>query len=341
MVEFVRSINLLTGSITSLCGRAMTWVLLATLASCVPSNDLRDRGAPGSQNHDYDTQGAVGLSSQPLLKGEVFKTLTVEVQVLGKAEPTQEALFSLQRFLEKNLHKPGGVIIQSNSPLDGTSRESIRVSELKDLEKRYRQTSPFKTHYSLFLLFIDAASAEDTLTHQRFAHAYAQSSVVVYSPSIARYSGSTEQVPRWVLEASVLQHEVGHLLGLVNLGTPPLSAHEDTQAHGHCKQGSCLMRGNPLEAIRAHSAESGQVSPPDLCANCIEDLQSLSSLPNGNLQSALPKQSLRPNHTVHVPSKHQPEQRQKCQEPSRAKEDPLRRLISSPIMDSNLRQNGC
>ena len=75
-----------------------------------------------------------------------------------------------------------------------------------------------------------------------------------------------------VLETTVVNHEFGHLLGLVNAGSPLQSDHQDTEHGKHCTEQDCLMY---------YTAETGEGiinmlsggSVPSLDAQCIADLQ--------------------------------------------------------------------
>ena len=44
-----------------------------------------------------------------------------------------------------------------------------------------------------------------------------------------------------VTEAGVVLHEFGHLLGLVNDGTPMVAAHQDSEHGAHCTNPDCIM----------------------------------------------------------------------------------------------------
>jgi hypothetical protein len=69
----------------------------------------------------------------------------------------------------------------------------------------------------------------------------------------------------------VYNHEFGHLMGLVNLGTPLQSAHEDANSDNHCNVDGCLMffeinGGNVLDMMN-------MTAIPELDPQCIADLQ--------------------------------------------------------------------
>jgi hypothetical protein len=81
------------------------------------------------------------------------------------------------------------------------------------------------------------------------------------------------EVTRVALESSVLEHELGHIMGLVNLTTPMVVFHQDT-AHGyHCNNPNCLM----YYAMETNDALGmiGANNIPVLDVNCKNDLMAL------------------------------------------------------------------
>ena len=77
------------------------------------------------------------------------------------------------------------------------------------------------------------------------------------------------EVSELELESAVLMHEFGHVLGLVNNGTPMTQNHEGES--GHCDNEDCLM---------FYAAETGDMlailgggSIPTLDEQCLDDLQ--------------------------------------------------------------------
>jgi hypothetical protein len=76
---------------------------------------------------------------------------------------------------------------------------------------------------------------------QTLGIAYRNTSVALFGKTIRDNSGAIGQVSRTKLEATILQHELAHLLGLVDLGTPMQTAHKDAAHGNHCTNNSCLM----------------------------------------------------------------------------------------------------
>jgi hypothetical protein len=80
------------------------------------------------------------------------------------------------------------------------------------------------------------------------------------------------------VETATLNHEFGHLLGLVNLGTPTVNDHEDPNNTHHCDTQGCLMRaelqfGGGLLSMMTSRVSKGSAAVPGLDSECILDLQ--------------------------------------------------------------------
>ncbi len=67
---------------------------------------------------------------------------------------------------------------------------------------------------------------------------------------------------------TLLEHEFGHLMGLVDQGSPMQVNHKDAANGAHCDKPDCLMYYN------VEAGFTGTLSAvPSLDANCIADLK--------------------------------------------------------------------
>ena len=124
--------------------------------------------------------------------------------------------------------------------------------------------------------------------------------MIIYEQTIRRLAGRSDSITNADVEIATLNHEFGHLLGLVNLGSPPVNDHEDVDAENHCNVNPCLMRaelefgasgrlsasnnknslhssctldGNILLNQMESNVSRGLAAPPDLDAECQLDLE--------------------------------------------------------------------
>jgi hypothetical protein len=94
--------------------------------------------------------------------------------------------------------------------------------------------------------------------------------VVLLGKKIHDNSGALGQASRTKLEATVLEHEMGHLLGLVDLGSPMQTAHRDATHGNHCNNSNCLMYYSSETSDILGFLITGNI--PTLDANCRADL---------------------------------------------------------------------
>ncbi len=107
--------------------------------------------------------------------------------------------------------------------------------------------------------------------------AYFNTSMAIFEEVVRDNSGDIGQPPTPVIEAASIRHEMGHVLGLVNSGTPmqgeqggPNDHHDE--AHGaHCTEEGTLMYYQVETTDFIQNLQGGEVPPLDPLG--IEDLQ--------------------------------------------------------------------
>jgi hypothetical protein len=214
----------------------------------------------------------VGESSNDLLSSEQYKFMQIEIQYIEGFSPTQAALNNMETFLLQRLNKPRGIQFIFTS-LQSPKKSTYSVSEIDLIEKNNRTVYTKGDTIGVYFFFADAGFNEDTNNSKVLGIAYRNTSMALFQRTIHNLSGGINQPERSKLETVVLNHEFCHILGLVNIGSPLQSQHQDADpAHGrHCDNSSCLMH---------YTVETGNVvtnllggNMPQLDANCIEDLR--------------------------------------------------------------------
>jgi hypothetical protein len=106
----------------------------------------------------------------------------------------------------------------------------------------------------------------NTWSANSFATSYWNTSTCIFGQAINDNTGSPGLVSKSGLLSTVLQHEKGHLLGLVNQGSPMQASHLDAANGAHCDNNNCLMY---------YGIESYAISNfvPEMDANCRADLK--------------------------------------------------------------------
>lgn len=208
--------------------------------------------------------GPFAIEPKDYLASKKYSELQIEICYVDGYAPEQAALDNLKSFLASRINKPGGITFTFRS-IASPGDASFTEKELEDLEKDQRSEYSRKDRLVVFVFFADGEyEAASTLGLK-----YGSTSVAVFGKVVKDNSGGIGQPTKTVLETTVLEHEFGHLLGLVDAGTPMVTAHA-ADGH-HCNNSDCLMYYAVETLDFIGNLSGGEV--PELDAHCIADLQ--------------------------------------------------------------------
>ena len=157
----------------------------------------------------------LGTSARHLLSAEKYTALKVEVAYMPGLEPDAQSIQLLQTFLETYLNKPAGIQVILTS-IKSSGKDRLSISDLVQLEKQHRSVFTQGTTISVYINLVDAPFSEDGV----LATSYWNTAFALFGPTINKSAGGIGQVSRSKLITTLLQHEFGHLLGLVGQGSP-------------------------------------------------------------------------------------------------------------------------
>ena len=207
----------------------------------------------------------VGAAAHDLLSNNKYNALKIEVQHMPGYQPSDVALKNLKTFLYKYINKPGGITIVTKE-LQPAVDTIVSINEVVAFEKANRMEHNLSKELSLYILYYDGFFEDEKM----LGYAYLNTSAVLFTKNLEQNTGGSKKPSRTVLETRVLQHEVAHLLGLVNVGTPLQSEHKDDDHGKHCINKHCLMY------YLTDTEESPEIllkkGVPKLCWQCRNDL---------------------------------------------------------------------
>jgi len=219
---------------------------------------------PGSP--DYLHTRPVGASANELLAADKYQSLKVEILYMAGFTPDQPAVEHLRSFLQALVNKPNGVTIVMKE-IPASSKPSMTINDLIDVERAQRTAFTTGSQIAVSIIYTNGAFANAST----LGVAYRNTSVAVFGKTINDNSGAIGQPGRTKLEATILTHEAGHLLGLVDLGSEMQTPHKDNDHGNHCNSTTCLMY---------YAAETTDIlgflltaNIPTLDANCQTDLR--------------------------------------------------------------------
>lgn len=184
-----------------------------------------------------DDAAGVGVNGRAILRGD-RPALVVEIDAQQGVEPDQAALDHMIAVLEEVAHKPQGIRVQGVDTFAST-RTTWNTEDLRGAAVEHRSTATSDNEVSIHVLYVAGSHAEDDSQTNAIGLAYSASTVALFPDrwqGLASVLGSSEAIER-----AVLVHEIGHLLGLVNLGYTSDIDHEDPQHPGHSDNEGSVM----------------------------------------------------------------------------------------------------
>lgn len=250
----------------------------------------KDGENSGNSNVPIDKSAnllAIGASANDFLANGKYDKLLIEIAYVTGFRPTEEALVGFEEFLRARTFKEDIEFVYSalSSPME----ENLTIKEVYTMERTNRSQYTQGSTLSMYVYFADAPSESDVASQDKvtLGAVYRNTSMVLYESTIRDLASKSDMVSVSDMETSTLNHEFGHLLGLVNLGTPPVHPeHEDIKTaddgtqtgNNHCNEPECLMRAelqfgsSLLKAVQSYRSK-GLVALPQLGEECLLDLR--------------------------------------------------------------------
>lgn len=285
-------------------------LLLAIVIGC--SKDNGDSVSDPTPVDKSNNLKSTGVSANDILSNDNFDNLLIEIAYAEGMRPTSDAISTFESFLRKHTYKEQIEVIYNE--LDASGEDSLSLEKISDLESENRTAYNNDKTLAIYIYFADAPSASDEEDEDlvTLGAVYRNTSMVIHESTVRRLAGQSFLISNADIEAAALNHEFGHLFGLVNLGTVPeqnigtipVNDHEDTETANHCNVDGCLMRaelqfggssgkqaapshnmiasdiqpgcilsGKSILEMLEQQASKGLTSSPGLGVECVLDLQ--------------------------------------------------------------------
>lgn len=218
-------------------------------------------------NVEFNSEATTGDSAASYLQSDQYTDLQIEIDYMQGYKPTEEGLNSLRTFLENRLNKSN--ITFNLSEIPAQNEGPYTTSDIDTIEDSVRDnyTQAGSNILHAHFLIVDGEFSPESNV---LGIAYWNTSMAFFGKTIRDISGTPPTAPaRQQVEGTVFRHEMGHNMGLVDIGSPMQTEHK-TSGSAHCTTDGCLME----PAVRTGDIFrnfSGQV--PDLDQLCIQDLQ--------------------------------------------------------------------
>lgn len=216
---------------------ALLLVASTALAGCL--DQLRDPGTPGAWALDY-------------LTDDDYSELLVELDYESGAAPNDATVSMLRNTLEEVLNKPGGVEIRLSADIQGKGEGAkYSFAEIRDLERASRDHHSSGDRAVMYVMFLNGGSDQDSGDGRVLGAVYSGSSMVIFKDNLRHTHDQCRgqllnvNCPSLArIENAVVTHELGHVLGLVNLNpedVPMVHEREDPDSPGHSRYERSVM----------------------------------------------------------------------------------------------------
>ena len=240
------------------------------IISC--TRDSIDESGGGAIDRSANLK-SLGTSASDLLSDVTFTSMNIEIVYVEGNRPTDEAVSTFRNFLQNRTYKPDGIEIKLRG-VNSSGKAPFTIEEIVEIEKEERTVYNVGDEIAVWIYFADGNNEKDTEEKFVLGSAFRNTSMVIYEKTIRDFASRPGAPQRATIEAATLNHEFGHLFGLVDLGTTPVSNHEDTENKGHCITEGCLMRASIEFGSGVVNVIEGS-DVPDFDDACIDDLQSV------------------------------------------------------------------
>lgn len=192
--------------------------------------------------------------SRVILRGSPARRLVIEITYVSGRKPSQDSIDHLVSILRRETVKNDGIITTFDDPIPA-GRDSYSLKDLADLEARYRRLHSSGSVATIWIASLNGSYAGGSGV---LGLAYHATAAAIFEDQIQ--DAATLFISAGAIERSVITHEMGHLLGLINIGYQSASDHEDPQHPHHSKYKTSVMYW-AIEDMSIAAILSG--GPPD------------------------------------------------------------------------------
>tara|TARA_R110002051_G_scaffold2508_12_gene13006 strand:+ start:1283 stop:2194 length:912 start_codon:yes stop_codon:yes gene_type:complete len=242
-------------------------VLIACFVSCSKSSSNSEEETVVSEADKKANLLSTGDSANDILSNENFDKILIEIAYVTGFKPTESAMSQFMDYLKEHTFKTDIKLVykELSSPVE----DELNLQEIADLETKNRTVYNSGSTLAIYIYFADAPAEGDDLEGGlvTLGAVYRNTSMIIHEVTIKQLAARSASINDADVETTTLNHEFGHLFGLVNLGTDMVNDHESQSENSdgelagdnHCNQNGCLMRaelvfgGSSGKSIRANS----------------------------------------------------------------------------------------
>ncbi len=226
-------------------------ILLFTALACSKSSEEKEIEEVVDKSLNRKDAGD---SANDLLGNVAYDTLHIEAVYVTGQKPTATAMANLETFVKQHTQKLA--VTTSYHEVASPEEEKLSLQKIAEIEEDQRSVYNTGRTIALYMYFADALAEDDDEDNNlvTLGAVYRNTSMISYAATIKKLAARSSSVTVSDIETATYNHEFGHLLGLVNLGSTMQINHEETRTNdngevegiNHCNVDGCLMRAELL-----------------------------------------------------------------------------------------------
>ncbi len=253
-----------------------TFTLFIFLALLIHSCSDDNSATPTDPN--IENNRPLGTSASDILGPNGYSSLTIELVYTNSFRPEVSSILGFKNFIQGLVNKPGGIQYVERVIPDQAGAP-FSIDEIRAIEDNNRTIFTEGDNLAVYVFFSNGASESDTNNSVTLGTAYRNTSMVIYQKTL-EFITQTDPDVLPILEQTTLNHEMGHLMGLVNIQNDDIhQVHEDPDSNKHCVHEDCLMYFDATGVGRQMLNKWMQLrAVPGLEIQCLQDLQAKGAL---------------------------------------------------------------
>ena len=206
-------------------GRFLVIATILVLATPGCLEDLRDEVV--------SCENLTGACRYEILQSDKYPRLHIEIDYVTEYAPDSDAVDLLKQRIEETTDKTSISVSQNSF---GSTDSSYSLEEILDIEKAQRDRYKSGNTFIIHILYLNGEYQDND---QTLGLAYKGSSFVIFKEKIE--DAAFLLISAEDIEKSVLVHEYGHLVALVNNGYESPHDHEDPDHPNHSNNDESVM----------------------------------------------------------------------------------------------------
>lgn len=245
--------------------------LLGVLLSCLMLSIPMSGCTSDIQEIFGESWGVPGGLALACLRDDAYRELIIEIDHAPGYNPESSTVSLLKERLGQVCDKPDGIRIELNE-VDFSETNTWTAEKVRDIGHETMDNDPQTSVLRWHVIMPEGKYSDESV----LGVAVDASTIALFSDSIDDATSIfNPRISSEDIENSVMVHEFGHLLGLVNLVYTSPADHEDSQHPGHSNNEDSVMYW-AIETFTVDAWFSGDL-PTEFDQDDLNDMQGMKS----------------------------------------------------------------